>query len=108
MELITEQLKIKTVAERWRDQYLDKSSRKWKPCKNTTGEFIYQKLLELPESVTVEDVVKIIGNNSWTVIRCHECKQEVKAAIWLGEALGWESNSALICLECLQKAIELL
>jgi len=68
---------------------------------------IYEKLLSLNRSGTVKQINKIIGNGSWTSLRCDECNKHVELVIEVGEEMGYESNTAHLCKECIKKAYEL-
>lgn len=104
MELITTRSQIRSVAERWKQQY---------PTDQTTMHFkstdaIHARLLALDtETATAEEVIAIIGNGSWTRIRCDQCGQEVDAAVVCGEEPDYESHTANLCVPCLESALAL-
>lgn len=67
----------------------------------------YERLLALPKGATEEQVVAIAGTNVWTENVCDECGQDVEVTVILGEEEDYESRTAWICPECLEKALEL-
>ena len=71
-ELIIQRDLIKTVAERWKAQYAP--SENWNIQYGEGKRVVYERLLELDtNNCTAEDVIRIIGNTSWTMIRCDHC-----------------------------------
>lgn len=102
---IDERSQVADVAERWRAQY---------PAGSTTitgsTDLIYQKLLALdPNTATATDVADIIGNRTWAGGNtCDECNQVKDVLIELGQEPDYESSTANVCGDCLQKAIALI
>jgi hypothetical protein len=72
-------VKAKDVAERWKAQYWYPNG--WKDTASGSSEKVYDKLLTAPDDPEV--LAKIIGNESWTHIRCHGCNETGKAAVCL-------------------------
>lgn len=101
MQLLTERQLILSVIERWKDQYPAGKCTVWQQEVLTALE-----QLDLT-AATAEDIEAIIGNFSWTSIRCDECGSQVKAAVQLGEDLDHDSATAVVCFPCLKKALEL-
>lgn len=97
MNLITKS--IKDVLKKWREQY---------PKGENDKDAIYDKLCRLPENATENDIASVIGNSSWTLSKCDECKQESDVVIMLGDDPDYESNTASICPQCLLKAASLV
>lgn len=105
MQIITERDRIRTVAERWARQY--GIGTRWECDPVMQG--ILQSLEMLSgDTCSAEIVNKIIGNNTWTRMRCDECKEDTTWIIQLGEMSGYESNTANICRACFDKAITLV
>jgi hypothetical protein len=93
MIVITTRDRIRSVADRWAQQYPD------------DGDARRAKLATLDkDNATAKDVEKIIGNASWTRLGCDECGKEVGTVVQLGEEPDYESSTADVCLECLHKA----
>lgn len=63
------------------------------------------KLLLLAK--TPSDVDNAIGVKGWADNNCHECGRTVDIVIEIGELPHDESNTARICLDCLNKAVRL-
>jgi hypothetical protein len=96
MEIIYKRDLIKTVAKRWYEQYREDYMN------------VLTKLSKIDlEIATEQQIIDIIGNSTWTSIRCDECNKEVDIAIQLGEEPNYESATALICIDCLKKSIKL-
>lgn len=104
MELVTTRSQIRSVAERWKQQYpTDQATMHFK-----STDAIHARLLALDtETATAEDVSAVIGNDSWTRIRCDQCRKDVDAAVVCGEAPNYESNTANLCVPCLESALAL-
>jgi hypothetical protein len=102
MEKITTRDRILGVANAWKEQYKSEIG-----C-NTDKDIIYKNLQKLNlNTVTVQDIVSTIGNDSWTMLVCDECKEEVETIIQLGDEPDYESSTANICIPCLKKALSL-
>jgi hypothetical protein len=98
MKLYTTRSMIRTVLKRWRHQYPKGSEARFLAVED--------KLAALDvETVTANEIERIIGNDSWTDIHCDECDTYVPAAMELGQEPGYQSNTAMVCLPCLRKAV---
>lgn len=101
MKVITERQLIRTVADRWREQYPE-------GCK-PHQEDIWKALNGLDkETSTADDVRELIGNDSWCRIFCNECKEYTGLAIQVGEEPDYDSATANLCMDCLTKAFNLM
>jgi hypothetical protein len=98
MKVIMKQQLIDTVAKKWKREYGEYNSEK--------HDKIYNKLCAL-ENPTEKQITSIIGNSSWTRNECDECKNDVDVTIKVGNEPDYESNTAWLCFECLQKAVKL-
>ena len=98
MFLITKRFNIQNVAKRWKDQY-----------QRYNDADKMRKLAKLealdPDKATEDDVTKIIGNISWTEIKCDECQQSTDAAMILGSKTDNE-RTVTVCMNCVIKAYE--
>lgn len=106
MKLITERTLVRDVATRWANAYPKAGPYGRDPQKQA----ITKALAALDaEIATAADVAEIIGNDSWCERpKCHECGETVDAAVQVGEELDYESNTATLCMACLQNALELM
>lgn len=96
---ITLQEVIDSVPTRWKHQYARTGM---------TDKLILTRLLEkLIPPLKAEDVNKIIGNSSWTTLKCNECKKYVDTVIQLGDEPDYESSTAMVCIPCLKVAIKM-
>jgi hypothetical protein len=93
------------VAERWLKAYLKDDQ--WMHIKSGNSQDKYIKLKELGDNPDPDEVDKIIGNESWTRVQCDNCNGKFETAVWIGEKLYYESRTALVCLQCLNDAIDL-
>ena len=94
MRLITKQEKIKNIVKTWTSQYpKDKKD-------------ITLKLIQA-NPTTEDEIAEIIGNRSWTDNYCDECGKDSDVLIEVGQEPDYESATAYICPNCLQKAIEI-
>ena len=100
MKLLTERMLIENVAARWRSQYGD-VAHPW-------NQNVHDGLLKLDaKTATAADVHAIIGNYSWTRIKCDACKLEVLRAAVI-ESGDDETPDTHICLTCCLDAAKLL
>jgi len=102
MKIITRQTKANEAAKRWVAQYGVKEPAQLKG--------IGKKLLELGDNPNPDEVDKIIGNNSWTAPPdCNEChKTNLSAIIEVGDEPDYDSSTAWLCVNCVEKALHLL
>ena len=104
MKLITQRQLIQGVAAKWRAQY--KGSMDTRLFDGSSKGEIAEQLDALDrDKACAEDVAKIIGNNSWTRMTCDECKRDVDAVLRVGAEPDYESATAYLCFECVQKAM---
>ena len=98
MEVITERVRIREVAARWRAQYPKSRENKWEKL----------KALDI-ETATADEVEAIIGNRSWTRLEeCSDCKAtDLPLVVQVGNAPDYESNTAWLCIGCIKKALAL-
>ncbi len=114
MKLITQRDVIKTVAARWRAQYhpFEPSSPLFSERNGITVEKTKREIADEldalnKDTATVADVTAIIGNDSWTDLKCDECGKYVDAIVQVGEEPDYESYSAKLCKPCVYKALTL-
>lgn len=91
---------IMSVAERWRRQYPA-------PLAASDKEEIYERLTKLNLlTCSAEEVAAVIGNESWTRMKCDECGIETDWLICVGAAPDLESSTAHLCRSCAGKVGE--
>jgi len=115
MKTITQRQLIQNVANKWRDQY--------EPFKSDSPIFseragiktyktkkqIADELDALDkETATAQDVAAIIGNESWTRLKCDECGNEPEIVVQVGQEPDYESHTASLCVPCLKAAAGLV
>lgn len=99
--------RIRTAYQRFENLHPTDDGLVWGTNK-TWGEIKKKlKLLDL-EIATQKDVASIIGNYSWTCLKCDQCGKFVDVVITVGESPGCESSTASLCVDCLKRAFELL
>ena len=90
----------------WRETYFIRKGEKWF---DYGKEAIYEKLLKLDSNATAEDVKDIIGNDSWTNLRCDECETDgLDVIIQVGQEPDYDSSTVNLCIDCSVKATSLL
>lgn len=93
--IITRRDRIKSVPRRFAEQYPngDKQSHTGAPYAD-----LHQALAELDlETCKRQDVDKIIGNDSWTALRCDVCDNDREAVV----SIPREYDSAIaVCADC--------
>ena len=102
MKLITKEGILKNLISRYKQQYPNNMiviGGRW------SDDIIRE--LELEKPLTEERANEIIGNSSWTRIRCDECNKEVQSVVMVDEEPDCESSTAMLCVSCLKKAIKL-
>lgn len=105
MEIVRDTELAASAAKRWKKQYFYDGE--W--CNSRTKNYkeIYNNLRDFGSHPTPGEVEKIIGNNSWTEVRCYVCDGILQKAIRFHKP---EEDSRVwsVCLECLEKAVNLL
>lgn len=107
MKLITQRNLIKNIAKMWKQAYCNKKNG-WQTLliRDNTKD-IYDSLLKLDlNTCSNEDVSNIIGNCSFTLIVCDECRRGVKEVVQIGEKEDFGSRTCDLCLSCLHKAMK--
>lgn len=87
------------VAERWKVQYFHEATG-WKTIERSRPEEVYNKLCALGPEPTTDAVAEVIGNRSWTDIRCDACNDYVVRAARV--------NDVALCRLCLTDMIRAL
>jgi len=111
MNLLTQRDLIRGVAKKWRAAYSKYncdpplfSVRNGISKLRSKMEIADELDLLDPETATPEDVALVIGNDSWTRLKCDECKNEVDAVLIVGEKPDYESNTTSLCRCCVEAA----
>ena len=91
---------VATVAERWAQQY---SERGWgfvgmRGNRRDSRE-IYERLLA---ATTEEEITQIIGNPSWTSLKCSVCEEEQQVIVGFEDGDG---DYTKVCNDCMEAAI---
>jgi len=106
VELITTQQLLGHVSERWKNTYEKNGDwgQVWLNGRKTRGSAkeIYNELLLCK---TIEEVEKVIGNNSWTALRCDSCGALVEELV---KFCGHSDEPYSVCKDCLTKALGML
>lgn len=97
--LLTKQHLVNTVDDRWKNQYYINSS--WDYYGEDKIEK-YEQLVNLGKNKNPEDVDKIIGNSSWTRLKCHNCRNDVEAVFIFGTV----EESCYVCEDCVTVATQ--
>lgn len=104
MKVITVRSQIRELADKIKAQWQNPNGTWTRPDR----EKIHAAVAALdPETATIDDVRAAMGFVGWIdVPRCNECDQLVDRVVQLGEEPDYESRTAYVCIECLQKALK--
>lgn len=89
---------IKSVPDRWKAQY---DGTKWERHRKITDELQALKATEF----TATDVERIIGNASWTTLKCDECHYDEDVLCSIGTDSEWGGPAGYYCGRCLREAL---
>ncbi len=99
--IITKRLLIQRVHNRWTSAYPKGTTLLTKPTKSSDQ--IADELARLDtDTATPEQVAAIIGNISWTDLKCGQCNADVEAVMDISAHYSDKVN--YICHPCLKKA----
>ncbi len=103
IKVFTPQILAQTAHVRWKEQYF--FGDRWYTDDKRR---IYEQLCVLGENHTPHTVDTIIGNNTWTTIRCDTCTTyPYEGVIQVGEEdERLDSCIATLCGRCLQEVID--
>lgn len=102
MRIITRQELANRAANTWKGQYLEKDG--WRTNLKGPTELVYNSIIQLGDNPNPDEVDKIIGNGSWTRVKCDECQQDQNAAI----ITGTDEASIYLCKSCISTMNEQL
>lgn len=102
MRLLTKEELVARVPETYKGQYFKNGA--WRHTTLGDSELTY-KALVAADPLTAEKVFEIIGNNSWAMLTCGCCKQDVGAVVIF--AVADSEYSLYLCFRCLTKASSL-
>lgn len=98
---------IRTVAERWKAQYGLYFGQKQATPTSLDYEYVYERLLELDlDRCSEDDVIAVIGNDSWTRIQCDACEKFVGKLVVVGDRDEQDYRYAEICSDCVVEAMK--
>lgn len=98
--MVVEHASARGVAERWKYHYCDKAGA-WKPLMGASSSLIYDKLVALGDAPDIAEVADVIGNKSWSYLRCTSCGAEVAHLVRFTES--WDTEVRL-CRTCISEA----
>lgn len=101
IRLLTKRDRILKVADRWSANYRNRS---WTGS-NKQKIWLALKTLDL-STATEDDIEAIIGNRSWTNIRCNQCEKLVERAVLIGGSDEYGPDN--ICEQCVREAVRVL
>jgi hypothetical protein len=91
------------VADRWLNSYFRND--KWIPIARGSSEAVHKALCALGDTPDLAKVADVIGNKSWSYLRCEGCSDYVERAVCLGEA---EYDTKTYCEQCVREAAHAL
>lgn len=94
MKVLTKRELINNVAVAFENQFgAHPKNLRWQKTRDQL------RALKLSKA-SAKDVERIIGNRSWTEMRCVECGKECNEAMQLGS----ENSPTFVCIKCLEHA----
>ncbi len=105
MKAITRQELANDVAERWYKTYYING--KWRYNEDGNKLEIYRNLKKLGDNPNPDQIDIVIGNTSWTELRCDECDMYVDSVVRVGGDIDYGSAAADLCKDCIDKIVEL-
>lgn len=60
---------------------------------------VHERLVALGEAPSIEDVAKIVGNQSWSYLSCEGCSDYVERGVRIGEF-----EAKIYCATCIGEA----
>lgn len=107
MKLITHRDVLRLTPSRFHHQYEGYPST-FRLIDGTNPHEITKQLESLDcETSTREDIVRIIGSD-WTQLTCDDCKATMWDGVEFGSEPDYESNTAVLCFDCVRKAMEIV
>lgn len=97
---------IKAAPERWEEAYRNYDRDTYRHNGRTKMEVTKALLALEAHERTAATISGIIGNDSWTSLKCDECEEDVAAAAQLADDLEYSGKKATICLQCLAAATQ--
>lgn len=92
---------IRNVPFRWREQYY--RAGQWRY--DSENERIYNELVKLDlETATPADIAAIIGNFSWTDLKCYNCDTTAEKVVYLMGVAHDEYGDPAYCTACIDAA----
>ncbi len=110
MNKLTKREQIKQVPNRWYNQYafMRNSHSNNREIYDKNKLDIYNKLLDLDLDIATDlDISNIIGNSSWTELRCECCNKGVEEVVFVETSHTNEYGNSAFCNKCLNKAVSL-
>jgi hypothetical protein len=93
---------VEDVPRRWEKQYGVAPA---DPHKAEIG----RKLAAIDTSIAdAEDINRVIGNDTWTKLPCHNCGKWSGDGVRVGEEPDYESSTANVCRDCLREAYRMV
>ncbi len=99
MKLITKSGILSSLAERIKNEYQMEGGT-W--YQSNWSKPLYEDISNLPADAPESDFIEIIGDDTWTRIKCDECQRSVDKVIDIG------GSAAMLCPFCLNEAMGML
>lgn len=104
MNVVSIREQIRSVASRWAAVYAHDPTLLLRTGR--TADQVLARLKALDTDVaTRDDVVEIVGNETWVSMVCAECCEQVDSAVSLGSSS--DDSSPVYCRRCLQRAVSI-
>lgn len=108
MEIIKKRDRIKGVMASFKRAFAD-HPHDWLFADGRSPHDIIRKLAALDlKTCDAKAIDEIIGNDTWTALRCEECNEDYDFLIRFGEDPDYDARWADVCRGCLMKAVEMI
>lgn len=107
MKITTRNMRAREAAKKWKFQYKDSNANEWRNRNGHDREKTYRQLVELGTSPDPDAVDEIIGNPTWTDVKCDQCGAYVDMVVQVGQEPDYDSATCELCVSCINNAFEL-
>lgn len=101
-EIKTRETLIADVLHRWKKQYSSSETFSW--MNGITDKTAQLEALYAERTPTKEAIDEIIGNDSWTVLRCDNCDRDVEKVCIMERY----ENYLQVCSACLRMCVSIM
>ena len=107
MKVITRRNLIRDIAKNWQAHWIDYSGDKKSKCMDYKGILARLKKLNLNKCER-EEVDDIIGNVTWTELRCTFCNNDAEIVVVNNDVTTADPGEIIVCNKCVDLATNLI